>query len=90
MAKGIRVEVFVENAPGFVLYLAEQKLTRKHVRDYILSFLEEDSVAGSFDKDACAAVVKNNFTFRTTPLPDEGEPREIKREDPAMKRARHR
>jgi hypothetical protein len=82
MTKGIRVEVFVENPPGLVLYLPEQKLTRKQVRDYILGFLEYDS-SGSFDKDACAAVAKNKFTFRTTPLPDE-EPCEIKREDTTM------
>lgn len=79
MTKAIRVEVFVENASGFVLCLPEQNLTRKQVRDYILGFREDDS-SGSFDKDSYAAVSKNNFTFRTTPLPDE-EPRESKRED---------
>jgi hypothetical protein len=86
MTKAIRVEVFVENASGFVLYLPEQKLTRKQVRDYILGFREGDPA--SFDRDAHAAVSKNNFTFKTTPLPDE-EHRESG-EDAAMKRARHR
>jgi hypothetical protein len=70
MTKAIRVEVFVENASGFVLYLPEQKLTRKQVRDYVLGSLE-DASPESFDKDAHAGVLKNNFTFRTTPLPDE-------------------
>ena len=79
MTKGIRVEVFVENASGFVLYCSEQQLTKKKVREYVLGSLEDDLLSGSVDKDAYAAVTKNNFTFRTTPLPDE-DPREAKRE----------
>ena len=76
MTQGIRVEVFVENASGFVLYCSEPTLTKKKVREIVLGFLEDDS-SGSFDKDARAAVIKNKFTFRTTPLPDE-EPREAR------------
>jgi hypothetical protein len=57
------------------------------VRDYILGVLEDGS-SRSFDKDAYAAIMKNNFTFKTTPFSDE-EPRESG-EDAAMKGARHR
>jgi hypothetical protein len=37
MTKAIRVEVFVENASGFVLYLPEQKLTKNKC---VITFLE--------------------------------------------------
>ena len=80
MTKGIRVEVFVENAPGFVLCLPAQKLTRKQVRDELLEFLEDDYVSRSRNKDAYAAVLKSKFTFKTTPITDE-EPREFKQRE---------
>jgi hypothetical protein len=89
MTKGIRVEVFEDYRSVFEFYCPEQTLTRKQVRDHVLAFLqagEGEPVDGSADKAAYAAIIKNNFTFRTTPLPDEELP-EIKREDAARKRA---